>query len=100
MKSLKDGVISNVRAARVVEVDLLDTYESLVRSALADTALSARTRVSRENGRRGDERTRLLADHPAGLCRPARPPAAKRLDRLLDTLVGSAAATSPRPSVR
>ena len=91
VKSLKDGVISNVRAARVVEVDLLDTYESLVRSALADTALSARTGYP--------AKTAAAAASARGYWKIIRPayvsqrghPAAKRLDGLLDTLVGSAA---------
>ena len=67
-------MISNVRAARVVEVDLLDTYESLVRSALADTALSARTGYPAKTAAAAASARRLLGDHQAGLRLPARPP--------------------------
>ncbi len=89
VRSLKDGVISNARAGRAIEVDLLDTYESLLRSALADTAASTRSGYP--------AKTAQTAATAAGywtIVRPAyrtqRGPAATRsLDRTLAALAGS-----------
>ena len=82
VRSLKDGVISNARAGRAIEVDLLDTYESLLRAALADTGASTRTGYPGENGRRGgDARGYWTIIRPAYVTQRGHP-AAKRLDGL------------------
>ena len=90
VRSLKDGVISNARAGRAIEVDLLDTYESLLRAALADTGASTRSGYP--------AKTAQTAATAAGywtIVRPAyrtqRGAAATRsLDRTLAALVGAA----------
>ena len=92
VRSLRDGVISKERAARAVEVDLLDTYESLVRSALAETASSARGEFPAKTARAAAAaRGYWLIIRPAYVAQRGTAPA-RRLDRLFDKLVGSAAA--------
>jgi high-affinity iron transporter len=91
--------MSSARAAHVVEVDLLDTYESLLRGALDDTAAGART-----SDPAATAQTAASADGYWTIVRPAyrtqRGAAAARvLARRLDGVVRAAAAGNSR-SVR
>lgn len=90
VRALRDGVISSSRAAAAVRVDLLDTYESLLRAALSDTAASTRTGFP--------AKTAQMAASAAGYWTIIRrayrsqrgPRAARSLDRRIDALVAAA----------
>ena len=100
--------MSPQRAARAIRLDLLGTYESLLRSALADSSESARTALP-DVGAGGGVRAGVLEDHPrrvrgpagrggGGKSRPVVRPPCRALRRLeADDRASRAPATTCRP---
>ncbi len=95
VRSLQDGVISSTRAARVIEVDLLDTYESLLRDALADAAESTRSGYPAKTGEAAASAVGYWTIIRPAYLEQRGPMAASRLDRVLGDLVSSASANKP-----
>ena len=93
--SLADGVIPRARAVRSIRGDLLDTYEALLRSSLSDTGDGLRAGFPEKAA--GSAATArgywwILRDAFAG---QRGEPAAARLDRAFERLVGAARTGKP-----
>jgi high-affinity iron transporter len=91
VRSLADGVLSRARAAQAVQLDLLDTYEALLRAALDDTAATAAGDPAQT------AQSAATADGYWAIVRPAYraqrgAAAARAVGRRLDDLVDAAAA--------
>jgi high-affinity iron transporter len=95
LASLRDGVISPRRAAAIVRLDLLDTYESQLRAALDATANGLRSQSPAAQSEGAATALGYWAIVRGAFRSQRGAPATSRVERDLNALVTSAAAGRP-----